>query len=155
MSKRCSRLSKWKFLFYWILTESPSRTQRSRPAVVWGGQGPIWASECPGSLMWHCTCLAFQSLQPPKPRTRPRHQRARPVLTLTQQQPGHLWSSGSPGACACMCACSGSVWDIAFQPMPTPTQAVFGRRTTGSGATVTSSGRAGRQACGCILKIHF
>lgn len=66
------------------------------------GQGPIWASECPGSLMWQCTCLAFQSSHP-KPRTRPRHQRARPALTHMQQQPGHLWSFGSPCSCVYMC----------------------------------------------------
>lgn len=54
----------------------------------------------------HLPCISILS-HPPKPRTRPRHQRARPALTHTQQQPGHLWSPGS-AACVRVCMCARS-----------------------------------------------
>ncbi len=156
--KVCSWESKNEFyrLVLWLLKFSPKlflkllvscvtfQYSTRQAGCCLRGQGPIWASECPGSLMWQCTCLAFQSSHP-KPRTRPRHQRARPALTHMQQQPGHLWSFGSPRSCVYMCVrllvyvCvrllhPDSVWDLTFQPTLTLTQAVFGQRATGSRA---------------------
>lgn len=122
------------------------------------GQGPIWASECPGSLMWQCTCLAFQSLHP-KPRTRPRHQRARPALTHMQQQPGHLWSFGSLHVCVhvcmsayvCVCLHPDSVWDLIFQPTLTLCLACEPLGATLCVLQATAMSEA--EACGCILGV--